>query len=179
MSYSDRGQITDESLKVTSMLWSGKPQNHRGQFFRLKRTAIAAPPSKAPHVWIGGNSSAAIKRASKYDAWFPSDPTTDDVREGVKELVRYSKKKRPLVAAHIYLILKESSSKASHAAKFLSDMTGEHLDRVRQWAIVGDVNECRQRVEEYRKAGVGYFVFSLPPKMRLTTLEQVTRMMTQ
>ncbi len=48
-------------------------------------------------------------------------------------------------------------------AKFLSDMTGESLESVERWAIVGDLETVTSKVKDYADLGVSYHVFSFPP----------------
>ena len=160
--YTRRGETTDEELEVVTKLLKKERLTHRGKHFRVTGASIASRPRKIPPVWIGGNSLAAVKRASRYDAWFPTDPTTEEIEKGGRLLVGMSKGGPPLIAAHIYLIVKESSTEAYKSAEFLSEMTGEPLSKVREWAIIGDLNEAERRTNDYVSAGVRYFVFSLP-----------------
>lgn len=160
--YDRRGAITDEELKMVGKLWKGEKLTYRGKHFRTRAATIAAPAERAPPVWIGGNSTPAIRRATRYDAWFPTDPTVAEIEKGRVLLKEIVGSKIPLIAAHIYLVMEETRRDADRSAKFLSKMTGEPIEKVREWAIVGDPGEVRRRLEEYAKAGTEYFVFSLP-----------------
>jgi alkanesulfonate monooxygenase SsuD/methylene tetrahydromethanopterin reductase-like flavin-dependent oxidoreductase (luciferase family) len=67
-----------------------------------------------------------------------------------------------MVAAHIYLIMKDTATEAERSAMFLSEQTGDTLNKIKEWAIVGDVQTAKERISNYIEAGVQYFVFSLP-----------------
>ena len=67
-----RGKLFNEALEVLGKAWAGGPVSHDGMDF----TAVDVEPrpmlEKAPPIWIGGSSPAALKRAGKYgDGWCP------------------------------------------------------------------------------------------------------------
>ena len=178
VSFERRGAITDECLKILSGLWSGGAFSFEGAHFTLKDATIGIRPNRPPPIWIGGNSRSAIRRAARYDAWFPTDPTLEEIRVGRKELARLGKSTDVrMVAAHVYLIMEDTAAEAERSAMFLSEQTGDPLSKVREWAILGDLNEAKERVSDYIDAGVRYFVFSLPFTKRYEDrLERVARM---
>jgi alkanesulfonate monooxygenase SsuD/methylene tetrahydromethanopterin reductase-like flavin-dependent oxidoreductase (luciferase family) len=162
VSFEKRGSITDELLEIVSKLWTGKKVDHNGQHFSVREGAIAAKSEQKPDVWIGGNSGPAIRRAARWDAWFPTDPTIDEIRKGRGVLSKLVADNGKLIAAHIYLILGQNMSRARKSAKFLEERTGETMKKVEEWAIVGDLKTSKARLLDYMDAGVEYFVFSLP-----------------
>jgi alkanesulfonate monooxygenase SsuD/methylene tetrahydromethanopterin reductase-like flavin-dependent oxidoreductase (luciferase family) len=148
----------------------------------VKNVKIGAPPKRSPPIWIGGNSHSAIRRASKYDAWFPTDPTVEEISRGRPELSRLIKTgDRPIVVAHIYLIIEDSTTEAERSAVFfLSEQTGDTLNKIKEWAIVGDAETAKERISNYIDAGIHYFVFSVPyTKSYETSLDGVARLVDQ
>jgi probable F420-dependent oxidoreductase len=176
--FEKRGLITDECLEIMRGLWKGEAFSFEGEHFTLKNARIGTPPKQLPPVWIGGNSHSAIRRASRYDAWFPTDPTLDEIRLGRAELAQQAKPTDVhMVAAHVYLVMQDTAAEAERSAKFLSDQTGDTISKIREWAIVGDFNAAKKRIIDYVDAGVEYFVFSLPFTKRYEeSLKKVTRL---
>ena len=161
--FQQRGAITDECVEIMHGLWKGETFSFEGAHFTLKDVRIGMAPRRPPPIWIGGNSHSAIRRAARYDAWFPTDPTVEEISRGRLELAQRMKASdKPIVAAHIYLIVEETNTEAARSATFLSEQTGDTLDKIKEWAIVGDAQTARERISNYIEAGVHYFVFSLP-----------------
>jgi probable F420-dependent oxidoreductase len=163
VSFEERGAITNECLEIMRGLWKGEAFSFEGAHFSVKNIKIGTPPNQPPPIWIGGNSHAAIRRAARYNAWFPTDPTVEEISRGRPELARWVKTSdMPMVAAHIYLIVEDTTAEAERSAMFLSEQTGDTLSKIKEWAIVGDVETARERISNYIDAGVHYFAFSLP-----------------
>ena len=87
---------------------------------------------------------------------------------------------KPVTAAHIYLVVKDTVAEAERSANFLSEQTGETLEEIKKWAIIGDAETAKRRISNYVEAGVGCFVFSLPytPSYE-TSLERVFRLVSE
>ena len=69
------GEKLDESLKIITGLWTGKPFRHRGKHFLVKETIFRPTPLQTPRIpiWIGGfwPHKAPFKRAAKWDGTIP------------------------------------------------------------------------------------------------------------
>lgn len=66
-----RAEMTDEALEVVTQLWSGKKLDHRGKHFVVEEVTLAPLPVQEPRIpiWIGGDSSPALRRAARWDGW--------------------------------------------------------------------------------------------------------------
>jgi probable F420-dependent oxidoreductase len=161
--FEERGVVTDECLKIMRGLWKGETFGFEGTHFTVKDVKIGTPPKQPPPIWIGGNSHSAIRRAAKYDAWFPTDPTLEEISRGKLELTRLIKTGgKPMIAAHIYLVIEDTTKEAERSAMFLSEQTGDTLDKIKEWAVIGDAETAKERIGNYIDAGVHYFAFSVP-----------------
>jgi alkanesulfonate monooxygenase SsuD/methylene tetrahydromethanopterin reductase-like flavin-dependent oxidoreductase (luciferase family) len=99
--FKERGAITDECLQIMRGLWKGEVFSFEDAHFTVKDVKTAAPPERPPLIWIRGNSHSAIRRAARYDAWFPTDPDMEEIRLGRLEPARRIKTgDKPMVAAH-------------------------------------------------------------------------------
>lgn len=76
--------------------------------------------------------------------------------------------------------MEDTTSQAERSAMFLSEQTGDTLDKIKEWAILGDAETAKARMSGYIDAGVQYFVFSLPyTKSYETSLDRAARLVGQ
>lgn len=69
-----RGAMSDEYLEVILQSWAGETMSFHGEFVVADDVQTGPPPRQRPHppVWIGGNGSAARRRAVRFGAaWHP------------------------------------------------------------------------------------------------------------
>jgi probable F420-dependent oxidoreductase len=79
--FHDRGRYMDEQLEVMKACWASPAPVHHGTYFDVDEVAFAPPPVQQPHppILVGGNSKAALRRASRHDGWLPNpDRTTEN-----------------------------------------------------------------------------------------------------
>jgi probable F420-dependent oxidoreductase len=76
-----RGRKTDEALEVISRLWKGETLTYAGKHFQLTSASISPLPVQANFpMWIGGSSSAAVRRTAKYGTgWQAGSETPETV----------------------------------------------------------------------------------------------------
>ncbi len=73
-SFDDRGARTDEALLAITAAWRGEPMAMTGNGFVATDNVLAPVPAQQPRppILIGGNSTAAIRRAvTLADGWVP------------------------------------------------------------------------------------------------------------
>ena len=69
-----RGSVSDEYIRIFRTLWTESPASFDGRFYRFKDLQCLPHPVQKPHppIWIGGHSSAALRRAARLgDGWHP------------------------------------------------------------------------------------------------------------
>jgi probable F420-dependent oxidoreductase len=74
VSFDDRGEITDESIRILRQAWTGEPVHHEGLRFNARDAVILPRPPRASGIpiWAGGNANPAIRRAvALCDGWSP------------------------------------------------------------------------------------------------------------
>ena len=72
--FDERNDLTDEAIDVMCKLWTDGEIETAGRHFRTRGTIMRPPSAQKPHppVWIGGNSTAAIRRAvERGQGWVP------------------------------------------------------------------------------------------------------------
>ena len=96
--FKERGRITDEQLEIVARLWNEEHISYDGQYYTLRDLAFYPKPtsnqgSARIPIWVGGEGTAAQRRAAKYgDAWFPYfvDITPTELRSGYENVLRLS-----------------------------------------------------------------------------------------
>jgi probable F420-dependent oxidoreductase len=91
-----RAALLDEGLDVLRRLWSGDEVRHRGKHYTADGVTLAPTPVQEHlPVWIGGNRTASLRRASRWDGWLAdsADPTgmtltPDDVARSIERIGR-------------------------------------------------------------------------------------------
>jgi probable F420-dependent oxidoreductase len=74
--FNERGAVTDEYIAAFKELWSAKSPRMDGSYVKFEDIIFEPKPIQDPHppIWVGGESSAAIKRAARIgDGWYPSN----------------------------------------------------------------------------------------------------------
>jgi len=87
--YSNRGEMTDEFLKVLKTLWTQENPSFNGKYFNFSAIKFLPKPIQKPYppIWIGGGSGKAIERAQTYgDGWHPVGLTTQQLGEKLKNI---------------------------------------------------------------------------------------------
>ncbi len=98
-SFDERGRVTDEYLRAIQELWTSDEPSFDGRYTSFANIAFAPKPAQQhPPIWIGGESSAALKRVARLgDAWYPigSNPrhpmeTVDQLSRAIERLRGYA-----------------------------------------------------------------------------------------
>jgi probable F420-dependent oxidoreductase len=98
--FRERGQRTDEYLAAMVELWTSEDPAFHGRFVDFERVAFEPKPVQAPYppIWVGGNSRAAMRRAARYDGWFPWLIPADDLPpclDYIRSLPEFAARTRP------------------------------------------------------------------------------------
>lgn len=89
LDFGSRGRRLDEALEVCRRLWTEPEISHRGEFFEFGPVAFEPKPVQSPHppVLVGGESTAALRRAARAgDGWIGMHHTPESVRPQVEAL---------------------------------------------------------------------------------------------
>jgi probable F420-dependent oxidoreductase len=76
--FDERNELTDEAIDVLRAVWSGDQVAWHGRHFTARGVTMAPRPRARLPIWVGGNSTAAIRRAvERGDGWvpFPNAPS--------------------------------------------------------------------------------------------------------
>ena len=73
--FTRRGAVTDEWIAIFKQLWSQSPASFNGEYYSYANIRAEPFPLQKPHppIWVGGHSSAALRRT--VTAGTPSAPS--------------------------------------------------------------------------------------------------------
>lgn len=88
----ERAGMLDESLELIERLWTGATVDHEGRHYRARDVTFEPRPVQRPRipVWIGGRwpRRAPIRRAARWDGYFPIDLADPDQLAECAEQIR-------------------------------------------------------------------------------------------
>ncbi len=88
----ERAAMLDESLELIERLWTGAPVDHDGRHYQARDVTFEPRPVQMPRIpiWIGGRwpRRAPIRRAARWDGYFPIDLADPDQLAECAEQIR-------------------------------------------------------------------------------------------
>ena len=91
-----RAAVLDEGLQILDGLWSGETVTHHGPNYAVRGVSLSPRPLQRPRipVWIGGESSPALRRAARWDGWLA--PATS--HDGTPTMAKHPERIAEMVA---------------------------------------------------------------------------------
>ena len=180
ISVRQRGSRSNECLEAMKRLWTEENVDYQGRHYVLEDVTIVPPPAQHPHppIWVAGRREAAMRRAVRYgDGWLPYLYSPERYRDSVEKITGIgSEEGRDLGgfewANFQFMAIYDTREEAAQAAASSLGMTyrysGDFMDIVGSYCVLGSVNECIRRLEEYVEAGARHFLFNwaCPPEER-------------
>ena len=72
--FDERNELLEEAVEVMKLAWTGEAVSYQGRHFRARGVRMLPVPCATPHppIWMGGNSTRAIRRAvEQCQGWAP------------------------------------------------------------------------------------------------------------
>lgn len=92
MSFSQRGKMMDEQLRLLRELWTKPLVDYEGEFHTVRRCGLNPLPDPPPPLYIGGYADAVLRRAARYaDGWLPATLPETGAEPIVQKLHQYLK----------------------------------------------------------------------------------------
>ena len=167
-----RGNRASESLELLKRLWTEENVSYQSRYYNLNDVTLVPPPTQRPHppIWVGGRREAAMRRAVSYgDGWLPYLYSPQRYRDSVEKITQYSidighDLSLFTWALFPYVAIYDTKEEAARvAAQDLASQyvySGDFINIVGSYCILGPVKECIKRIEEYVEAGARHFIFS-------------------
>ncbi|MBI3327393.1 MAG: LLM class F420-dependent oxidoreductase [Nitrospinae bacterium] len=86
---SERGVRTDEYLALMKVLWTEEAPRFAGRFFQVADARFFPKPLQKPHppLWVGGESTPALKRAATLgDGWHSASCAVEELPHKLAQL---------------------------------------------------------------------------------------------
>ena len=143
-----RGAMSDDYLSAMQALWTSEFASHDGEFTSFNDVELSPKPARLPHppIWVGGNSTPAIRRAVRFgDAWHPIGIRTDEIRDsGLPAL-------RQMADA-------EGKQMPAFCPRILCNITDSPLPEDERLAGEGSVDQVRRDIADLEELGAEYVV---------------------
>ena len=187
ISATQRGRRANECLEVLKRLWTEEHLSYDGRHYKLDDVTIAPFPTQQPHppIWVAGRRDAAMARAVRFgEGWLPylysPERYRDSVQkigslasENVRDLSQFQWANFQFIS--IYDTKEEAARVAARSLGMQYRYSGDFMDIVGAYCVLGTVGECVKRLQEYVEAGATHFLFSwaCPPEDRPRHIETV------
>ena len=169
-----RGSRTDDALEVITRTWTQTDVTYEGRYTTLKNFSLKPLPIQKPHPpsWVSGRTDAAMKRAAKYgDGWLPYMYTPEHLANSIEKIKAFGEEVGTdlsdfTFALYIFSAVHEDRETAvKYAAERLSKQYAQDFSQlVHKYALAGDPDTCKARLQEYIDAGASaVFVSSACP----------------
>src|SRR6266481_2380174 len=93
--FKERGARTNQSLEIIRRLLGGETVTFKSEFFDFQNVKVTPEPIQKPHlpIWLGGFTSAALRRAARYGDGFTVPGANRDVYD--RYVAELQKENRP------------------------------------------------------------------------------------
>ena len=182
-----RGSRTDDALEVITRTWTETDVTYEGRYTTLKNFSLRPLPIQKPRppIWVSGRTDAAMKRAAKYgDGWLPYMYTPEHLANSIEKIKTFGEEVGTdlsdfTFALYIFSAVHEDNDTAvKYAADRLSKQYAQDFSQlVHKYALAGDPDKCKARLQEYIDAGASaVFVSSACPDDYIdTNLEMLAK----
>lgn len=170
VSFEDRGEITDESIKILRQAWSGEPVAYEGPRFSARDAVVLPRPlqQNGIPIWAGGNANRAIRRAVEHcEGWCPfpvEGVVTKTARTDELSTIAHLKEKLAYARDHAEAIGR--TEPLTICMGRLGSTTMSPQDK-------GDAARAVDEYGELAEAGVTWSTMSVPSPSRAAFAENV------
>ena len=165
-----RGSRTDDALEVLERVWSETNVSHQGRYTTLDDFTLKPMPIQKPRppIWISGRKEVAMRRTARFgDGWLPYMYTPEQLAESIEKIKQYGEEiGRDLSnfkpGIFIFTSVHEDNKTAvATAASTLSKQYAQDFSQlVHKYALAGDPDTCKSRLNEYIEAGARVVLLS-------------------
>ena len=85
-----RGGRFVESIEVMQGLWENNLFSYAGEHYQFSDVGLSPRPGTSPPIYVGGNSSLAIKRAAKHAGWIAMNHSIEELTPFLLQLQELS-----------------------------------------------------------------------------------------
>jgi len=165
-----RGSRTNDALEVLERVWTSTHVSYSGRYTTLDDFSLKPMPIQQPRppIWISGRKEAAMRRAARYgDGWLPYMYTPEQLADSIEQIKQYGTELGRDMSnfqpgLFIFTAVHEDSKTAvATAAEALGKQYAQDFSQlVHKYALAGNPDECRARLNEFIDAGARLVLLS-------------------
>lgn len=166
MSAKKRARMSDEAAEVITRLWTEERVTYQGEFYNLKEVTMEPKPKQKPYppIWWGGGQ-ASIARAARWSEYIASPwLTLQEIKTDFMPRLKEERQKRNTNTKLAMWVLTNVSPDRSFSEQDVRDWAldllyheGKDSDPT-EATIAGSPQQCADRINSYREAGVSFFI---------------------
>lgn len=182
--HNQRGARTSEAIEVIRKLFSGETVSHDGKHYHLPEAQMLPAPVQpgGPPIWVGGRSSAALKRAATLcDGWISYVVTPEMYAESMAtieaEMTSAGRSVESYGSGHLYFfrIDDDFDTAWDNATDHLTTRYGMDFRKpAKRYCALGTPEQVAEQVRKFHAAGCRHFVMD-PVGPDGQEAEQLTR----
>jgi probable F420-dependent oxidoreductase len=153
--YTERGAVTNEYLRLFKELWTKDEPVFQGQYYQVSGIGFQPKPVQQPHppIWIGGHTGPALRRAAELgDGWLPIGQSPPAILEPA-ELARKIARLRALTR-------QAGRPEEAVALGFSTPIAFERASGPSRQMMRGQPEEIAADLRQYQALGVQHFIFN-------------------
>ncbi len=165
-----------EATYLIKALWTQNRVTFKGKHYTMENAYLEPKPYTKPHppIWVPGESAPARGMVREFgDVWLIYSKSPEIVARMKEEMCEFCGREVPLAISAVFVSDPVEEKALDHAKMFLKER--EHrfavkptLEGIMQHNIIGTLDECREKVEAYRNAGVDHLIIQpMPPRERM------------
>ena len=177
--FAERGRVADEYISFFRELWTSESPSFDGTYARFDGAPFLPKPFQSPHppIWIGGESTPAMKRAGRLgDGWYPNGlnyryplDTPQRFAQAVARLHGYAEEAGRDPAA----------IDLGYDVSWQNDGTPQRLDDGGRRALTGSAQDAAGDIDRLAEAGVRHIVMHFTAPTLEETLARMERFATE
>ncbi len=176
-----RGARADEALDIISRLWAGETVEYHGEHYRYRGVRISPlPVQKRLPLWIGGDSTAAIRRTARIGTgWLGGFQSPDEVTPVVAAIkVAAGEAGRRIPDDHYGagFHYRFGSWNDAPVAPRAETVVKRNARKPEDCMVVGDAADMVERLRRFIAGGISKFVLQPVAAGDEDTLDQTRRL---
>ena len=165
-----RGSRTDDALEVITRTWTATNVTYAGRYTTLNDFSLKPLPIQKPRppIWVSGRKEAAMRRAARYaDGWLPYMFTPEQLAASIARIkefgAEYGRDMRQFTPGiFLFTAVHEDQHTGFNMVndKLSVQYAQDFSKLVDKYALAGDPEHCRRRLQEYLDAGARFVFLS-------------------
>jgi probable F420-dependent oxidoreductase len=158
-SFHERGNRTDEYIRIFKELWEKDEPNFEGDFYSFSDIKFYPKPHQKPRppIWIGGNSRKAIRRAVELgDGWQPVWLSPQEMERELNYLKSFAKESGREPSTLVFSLRNRLRITGTNEKQAKKIEAKEH-----PFLFQGTSEEIADYIQRFKKIGVSYIVLDV------------------